>query len=100
MACGGKHPLSWVQSHNVVSVFPNFAAMKLHDLCLRSGTNTIVATAYDTCADSDCDGCCSKNAMPSGNLIDVESFTDTRWGVQDGQIEWADLGPTTGDGCN
>ena len=100
-ACSGKHSLSWVQSHNIVSVFPNFAAMKLHDLCLRSGSGSkmIVATAYDTCADSDCSGCCSKNALPSGNLIDVESFTDARWGVEDGQIEWADLGPTSGGGA-
>jgi hypothetical protein len=99
-ACKGKHTLPWVQSHNIVAVFPNFAAMKLHDVCLRSGSKMIVATAYDTCADTDCDGCCSKNALPSGNLIDVESFTDARWGVADGPIEWADLGPTHGGGCD
>ena len=33
-------------------------------------------------------------------LIDIESFTDARWGVPDGPIEWADLGPTQGSGCN
>jgi hypothetical protein len=98
--CSSTQPLTWVQSHNIVAVFPNFNAYKLHDLCLRSGTNTIVVTAYDTCADSDCSGCCTQNAQPSGNLIDVESFTDARWGVDDGQIEFADLGPTSGGGCN
>jgi hypothetical protein len=99
-ACKAKRPLSWVQSHNIVAVFPNFDQMKLHDVCLRSGTSTLVATAYDTCGDADCSGCCSKNAAPSGNLVDVESFTDARWGVKDGQIEWADLGPTAGAGCD
>jgi hypothetical protein len=99
-ACKGKHARSWVQAHNIVAVFPNFAALRLHDLCLRAGSKTIVVTAYDTCADSDCSGCCTQNARPSGNLVDVESFTDARWGVADGPIEWADLGPTSGAGCD
>ncbi len=33
-------------------------------------------------------------------LIDVEKFTNARWGVQDGTIQWADLGPTKGGGCS
>jgi hypothetical protein len=32
-------------------------------------------------------------------LIDVESYTAKRWGVPDGRIQWADLGPTKGQGC-
>jgi hypothetical protein len=98
-ACNKTETLSWVMSHNIVAVFPDLGALKLHDLCLKSGTKTIVVTALDTCGDSDCNGCCTKNKGTSDELIDVESFTDARWGVPDGKIQWADLGPTKGQGC-
>jgi hypothetical protein len=107
-ACGKKtkKSLRWVKAHNIVSVFPNLEkasggipALSLHDLCLRSGSRTILVTALDECADSDCSGCCTQNKGNADELVDVESFTDARWGVQDGPIEWADLGPTKGTGC-
>jgi hypothetical protein len=98
-ACSDTKPLSWVMAHNIVSVFPDLAKLKLHDLCLRSGSHTIVVTALDTCADTDCSGCCTQNKGSADELIDIESFTDARWGVPDGRIEWADLGPTQGSGC-
>ena len=106
-ACDDTEPRAWVQSHNIVAVFPNLkktsngiGALALHDLCLRSGTKTIIVAVLDECADSDCSGCCTENKGSADELIDVESFTDARWGVPDGPIEWADLGPTTGSGCN
>jgi hypothetical protein len=98
-ACPDKEPLAWVQAHNIVAAFPDFDTLKLHDLCLKSGSNTIVVTVLDTCGDSDCGGCCTQNKGNADELIDVESFTDARWGVQDGPIQWADLGPTKGQGC-
>jgi hypothetical protein len=98
-ACPNTEPLAWVQAHNIVSVFPDLATLKLHDLCLKSGSSTIVVTALDTCADTDCSGCCTQNKGSADELIDVESFTDARWGVPDGPIQWADLGPTKGSGC-
>jgi hypothetical protein len=98
-ACPSKETLSWVKVHNIVSVFPDLSTLKLHDLCLKSGTKTIVVTVLDECADSDCSGCCTQNRGSADELIDIESFTDARWGVPDGRIEWADLGPTTGTGC-
>jgi hypothetical protein len=98
-ACNKTEPLSWVMSHNIVAVFPDLGTLKLHDLCLKSGTKTIVVTALDTCGDSDCSGCCTKNKGSADELIDVESFTNARWGVPDGKIQWADLGPTKGQGC-
>ena len=61
---------------------------------------TIVVTVYDTCGDSDCDGCCTENRGSADQLIDIESHTNARWGVSDGMIEWADLGPTQSGGCN
>jgi hypothetical protein len=38
-------------------------------------------------------------ALPS-SLIDIESYTDARFGVSDGMLEWADLGPTQSGGCD
>jgi hypothetical protein len=81
---------AWVMSH-IVAFFP-LGQMGLHNLCLRSGGKTIEVTAYDTCGDSDCNGCCSANKKGADALIDVESYTNKRWGVGDGRIEWADLG--------
>lgn len=98
--CNKTEPLAWVMTHNIVAAFPDFTALKLHDLCLKSSTGkTIVVTVLDTCGDSDCSGCCTQNKGTADELIDVESFTNMRWGVQDGRIQWADLGPTTGGGC-
>jgi hypothetical protein len=98
--CDQTEPLAWVMSHNIVAAFPDFDALKLHDLCLKSSTGkTIVVTVLDTCGDSDCNGCCTQNKGTADELIDVESFTDMRWGVPDGRIQWADLGPTKTSGC-
>ncbi|WNG27126.1 hypothetical protein F0U62_26275 [Cystobacter fuscus] len=99
-ACSGQKSEAWVAAHNIVAVFPNMNALKLHDLCLKSGSKTIVVTVLDTCADSDCSGCCTQNKGDADALIDLESYTNARWGVPDGRIQWADLGPTKGSGCN
>jgi hypothetical protein len=99
-ACSQKKSEAWVEAHNIAAFFPNFDDYKLHDLCLKSGSKTIVVTVLDTCADSDCSGCCTDNQGNHDALIDLESYTNERWGVADGTIQWADLGPTTGGGCN
>jgi hypothetical protein len=98
-ACPSKRTKDWVAAHAIVAVFPDFKTLALHDLCLKSGDKTIVVTVLDECADTDCSGCCTQNKGSAAELIDVESFTDARWGVPDGPIQWADLGPTTGGGC-
>jgi hypothetical protein len=99
-ACDDKESEAWVSAHNIVAAFPDFDALKLHDLCLRQGARVIVVTVLDTCGDSDCGGCCTQNRGTADELIDVESYTNERWGVPDGPIEWADLGPTTSGGCH
>jgi hypothetical protein len=86
-------------THNIVSLFP-LGSYGLHDLCLKSGSSTIVVTVLDTCSDSDCDGCCTQNRGSADALVDIEQYTDVRWGVNDGPIMWADLGVTKGSGCN
>lgn len=100
-ACGDTmFPKSWVMSHDIVSAYP-LGNLALHDLCLKAPDGrTIVVTVYDTCSDSDCSGCCTENRGNADALIDVESFTDMRFGVVDGPIQWSDLGPTTGGGCS
>jgi hypothetical protein len=99
-ACPGTRPKAWVMSHNIVAVFPDLPTLRLHDLCLKSGSNTLVVTVYDECADSDCSGCCTQNKGTADELIDIESYTDARWGVEDGRIQWADLGPNRAGACN
>jgi hypothetical protein len=101
-ACDGTKAESWVMSHNIVAIFPDLNAYALHDLCLTKPDNSqpIIVTVYDTCADTDCDGCCTQNRGSADALIDVESYTDKRWGVDDGPIRWADLGPTTSGACS
>jgi hypothetical protein len=100
-ACENTMPERWVMAHDIVAVFP-LGDLALHRLCLRSGDETIVVTVIDTCADSDCDGCCTENLGDADALIDLEKYTNERFGVEDGPIEWADLGPgdPSFDGCN
>lgn len=99
-SCDDKKPEAWVSAHNIVAAFPDYDTLSLHDLCLKSGNKTIVVTVLDTCGDADCDGCCTQNKGDADELIDLESYTNDRFGIDDGEIQWADLGPTTGMGCD
>jgi hypothetical protein len=82
---------AWVMTHNIVALFP-LGNLGLHNLCIKSGTKTLEVTAYDTCGDSDCGGCCTANRKGADALIDIESYTNKKFGVGDGRIMWADLG--------
>lgn len=97
--CRDKQTEQWVASHDIAAMFPGFDAYMHHDLCIRSGERSMVVTVYDTCADSDCDGCCTRNQGDADALIDLESHTNQRWGLVDGSVEWADLGPSAAPGC-
>lgn len=102
-ACKEKKPEAWVMEHNIVAAYPDFRDLELHDLCLRHGDSYIVVTVYDTCSNSDCGDCCERNQKQTDQLIDLENYTNLRWGVEpegNAIIEWADLGPTQGSGCN
>jgi hypothetical protein len=75
----------WVKSHQIVAFFTSHDtpsgtekkyARKLLDLHdPKTGTDMPSVEVADTCGDSDCGGCCTKNAKPSGNLIDMEYWT-------------------------
>jgi hypothetical protein len=91
-AVDGKQTEAWVMAHNIAAVHSkDFATYKLKRLRLRKDGHEIDVTVYDECADSDCSGCCTENAKPSGFLIDIERYTAERFGVDDGQVDWACL---------
>ena len=106
--CANTMPESWVKAHNIVSVFPTKLGVKLHNICIKaSNGKTVMASVLDTCADTDCSGCCTENLHSVSGataLIDVEKYTDGRLGnPNDGAIQWADMGPTPKSeiaGCN
>lgn len=86
----GKQPESWVQANNIVAMYPNGSAYAHKTLEIRKNGVTIRAKVYDTCADSDCSGCCTQNANQNGIgvLIDMEKYTMQRFGQGDGIVEW------------
>ncbi|HEU5074981.1 MAG TPA: hypothetical protein VFU02_12415, partial [Polyangiaceae bacterium] len=96
--CDDQQSEAWVETHDIAAMFPD-SGYELHDICLRSGERTMIVTVYDTCGDDDCDGCCTENKGSADALIDLESFTNARWGLPDGELEWADLGPTSSNAC-
>jgi hypothetical protein len=91
-ACGEQRKsLAWVKAHNIAALFP-LEDMALHNICIRAGSKTMEVTVYDTCGDHDCNGCCTRNKGKADALVDLESFTNDRFGKPDGPIQWADLG--------
>jgi len=99
-ACTGKNTEAWVESINIAAVFPMFDELKNHELCIRKGSKLMIVNVIDTCGDSDCDGCCTENKGDAEALIDLESYTNARWGEEDSSIEWADLGERVPPVCN
>ena len=86
----------WVSEHNIISIHEkDWDKYKLKTFRLRQNGRTIDAVVYDMCSDSDCDGCCTKNAGNLGFLIDVESYTCERLTGSkegcDGVVEWTCL---------
>lgn len=88
-ALPNKMPESWVKANNIISVHEkDFPKYKLHTFRITQGSHTIDAKVYDECADSDCNGCCTKNAGSTGFLIDMEKYTVQRFGTGDGIVNW------------
>ena len=83
----------WVSEHNIIAIHEkDWDTYKLKTFRLRKGGHTIDAVVYDKCADSDCDGCCTKNAGKVGFLIDIESYTRARFNnYGSGVVEWTCL---------
>jgi hypothetical protein len=77
-AYGGQKPFNWVQSNNIVAFFSTYndnTSFGNKRIRVSAAGKTVEALVLDTCADSDCDGCCTGNANPSGYLVDMEYWT-------------------------
>ena len=80
-----KKSEEWVRENNIIAVHSAHARwLRLEQLRLRINpedtTKEIVGTVYDMCADSDCNGCCTRNVGDAGYLIDLEISTLKRLG--------------------
>ncbi|XP_037049505.1 uncharacterized protein LOC119083802 [Bradysia coprophila] len=90
--CGENKSHDYVVNTNIVSFFSthgDIGKYKKKTLRITQGSKTIEAIVCDTCSDSDCKGCCTKNAGKSGYLIDMESNTYARFGGSDGEVTWS-----------
>lgn len=88
----GQQSEQWVMDHNIAAVHSNDAdEYALKTLRLRHEDLRIDVTVYDLCSDSDCGGCCTRNASETGFLIDIEHYTAQRFGLDHGVIEFACL---------
>jgi hypothetical protein len=90
----GKKPLSWVMSHNIIAVHERDGnRYRLKTFQLKKNNRTINAKVYDVCGDSDCNGCCTRNARRNNVqppfLIDIEKFTMQRFNnMGSGTVDW------------
>ncbi len=88
----GQQSEAWVASHNIAAVHSDDAdAYALKTLRVREDGRELDVVVYDMCSDSDCSGCCTRNASETGFLIDLESYTAERFGTWHGVVEWACL---------
>jgi len=78
----GQRNVAYVKSHNIVRFYDasdpmglnftqNYAGKKMR---LDRDNITLEATIEDLCLDSDCNGCCSANAI-NGYTVDMEYYT-------------------------
>ena len=79
---GSHESLDWVKSHDIISFFSVDGGWnskyKDKKVQLTKGDVTFVAIVKDTCGDSDCRGCCTRNAGKYGFLVDMEYYTVKR----------------------
>jgi len=90
-----RKPFEWVKSHNIVAFFSGHgdnAEYGNKHIRIKAKGTSLEATVLDTCGDHDCGGCCSRNAQPSGYLVDMEYWTVVRnfgeLAAADGQLCW------------
>ena len=72
----------WVQQNDVCAFATTHGDINTYanqKILIDKWDKTIECNVVDTCADSDCDGCCTENAGESGYLIDMEYWTVQRY---------------------
>lgn len=79
----GTKDLSYFQTNNIVSLFSIASGSASpyngqYITITKPGYPAFTALVADTCADSDCGGCCTTNAHPNQWLVDVEYWTAVR----------------------
>jgi hypothetical protein len=77
-AYSGEKSFNWVQNNNIMAFFSSYGdntSFGNNMIRVSSAGKTVVALVADTCGDSDCNGCCSNNADPTGYLVDMEYWT-------------------------
>lgn len=86
----GQQPESWVKERNIIAVHEkDWEKYQLKTFRIKKNGVSIDAVVYDMCSDSDCNGCCTKNAGKVGFLIDMEKYTKERFGNQgEGLVQW------------
>lgn len=85
----GKKSEQWVASKNIAAVHEkDWRKYGGKSLRLRQGKREIVVEVLDLCSDSDCNGCCTRNLGGDGHLIDIEKFTQERFGSGAGVVEF------------
>ncbi|GAB6041482.1 putative metal-binding motif-containing protein [Endothiovibrio diazotrophicus] len=85
----GQQTGEWVAAHNIVAVHhKDWGWLGMKTIRLHQDTHDILATVYDLCSDSDCDGCCTENLGGDGYLIDIEHATMERFGSGEGIVEF------------
>jgi hypothetical protein len=83
---------AWVMANNIAAVHSRDGdTYALKTLRVRSDDLRVDVTVYDVCSDSDCGGCCTRNAQETGFLIDLEHYTAERFGMWHGVVEFACL---------
>lgn len=95
-AADGHQSLDWVKSHNIASFFdrtdPNGKNFQTKygkkTIQVTSGSIKFNATIADTCLDSDCGGCCTRNAKNQGVdfLCDLEYYTVLKYFGSTGKL--------------
>ena len=73
---------AWVRQNDICAFFTVHGDLNNYKnkvIWIDKYDQTIRCNVLDTCADSDCDGCCTENAGESGYLIDMEYWTVRRY---------------------
>jgi hypothetical protein len=79
----------WVAKTNIVAVhLKDWDWLGSKQIRIRQNGKEIIATAFDACADADCNGCCTENLGTNNFLLDLEENTKQRFGSESGTVQF------------